>query len=111
MTLIKTIHTRNYIIAGEKLVIVNSKIANTVRSLQNGTQNNGLNQFKSRDLVRVIDFPSNGLEGIYVAGDGELRSMVLLKIIHKIYRYGLKNAIKKSWILGIIMFLLRKNKW
>jgi transcriptional antiterminator RfaH len=80
------------LMTGESPAIVDAKIVNAIRSLEDGTQNVGQSYFKSGDPVRVIDGPFNGLEGIYAVDDGELRSMVLLEIMHKSHSLGFKKT-------------------
>ena len=79
------------LLIGESPTIVDARIFNAIRSLEDGTQNVGQSYFKSGDPVRVIDASFNGLEVIYVVDDGELRSMVLLEIMHKIHSFGFKK--------------------
>ena len=80
------------LLIGESPTIVDARIFNAIRSLEDGTQNVGQSYFKSGDPVRVIDGPFNGLEGIYAVDDGELRSMVLLEIMHKSHSLGFKKT-------------------
>lgn len=80
------------LMTGESPAIVDAKIVNAIQSLEDDTQNVGQSYFKSGDPVQVISGPFNGLEGIYAVDDGELRSMVLLEIMHKSHSLGFKKT-------------------
>ena len=80
------------LMSGDRPAIAEDMLVEAIQSLVDKTQEIDQNYFKSGDLVRVINGPFSGLEGIYKMDNGDLRSMVLIEFMQKKHSLGFEKT-------------------